>query len=373
MKIFGKKEKSTTEKPATASQNSGTGSILIQQLLSPATGLAILGTVALIFSFYRGGQLATLVVPKDQLNQFKENSFSFKNRPKIDINSQAVIDAADSSEAAILASSGDYKQAINQAMKDLTYNPPDYLPTIVEAGDILSQFGDDKELAFGLLERAVIMAPDNQYLTLRYCHRLVSDDRITEAEPKLIQLVQKYSQWADPQIALGKVHFLQNKIPVATTELIGLSNSKDLNSKQLEQVSLMLAKLGRTEDGFAIFQKAVKVEPKDSFYASYCQDWVTKNPGSYDTVLAMVKANLSANKNSTNILKQLSLEMKHAALLLLLSRAQDAQAALEPIVAANPKNFDLHILQAAAYVILEQTDKAKIAFQKAANCYQPKF
>lgn len=372
MNIFGKKEQPTTETSATESKIPATRGILVKQLLSPATGLAVLGTVALIFSFYRGGQLATLVVPKEQLSQGKENPFSFKNRPKIDINSQAIIDAADTSEAAVLASSGDYKQAINQALKDLTYNPPDYLPTIVEAGDILSQFGDDKELGFGLLERAVIMAPDNQYVALRYCHRLIGDDRMSEAEPKLVQLMQKYPEWPDPPIALGKIHFLQDKIPTATNELIALSNGKTLNSKQSEEVALILAKLGRA-DGFVIFQKAAKFEPKDSFYASYCQDWVAKNPGSYDTVLAMVKTNLAANRSSPNILRQLSLEIKHAALLLLLGRAQDAQAALEPIVAANPKNFDLHILQAAAYVILDQADKAKIAFQKAANCYQPRF
>jgi tetratricopeptide (TPR) repeat protein len=368
MKIFSKKEKPAT---VSANQNLGARSIFIQ-LLSPATGLAILGTVALIFSFYRGGQLATLVIPQDQINGKKENPFSFKDRPKIDINSQGIISAADSSEAALIAISGDYKQAANQAIKDLTDNPPDYLPTIVEAGDILSQFGDDRELGFGLLERAVIMAPNNQYVILRYCQRLVSVDLLTEAEPKLLQLVGKYPQWADPRIVLSKIHFLQNNIPKASTELIALSNSKDLNSKQLEQVSLLLAKLGRMANGFAIFQNAASFEPKDSFYTSYCQDWLTKNPGSYDTVLAMVKTNLAENKNSTNVLRRLGLEIKHAALLLLLGRAQDAQTSLEPIISANPKNFDLHILQAAAYVILEKNDKAKIEFQKAVTLYQPK-
>ncbi len=373
MKIFPKKEKPDKKQPDKEQTSTDKSSVqnFTAQLLSPATALAILGTAALIFSFYRGGQLATLVIPKDQMNQAKENGTAFKDRPKVDINSQAVIDIANTSEGAAFAVSGNYKQAVSQALKDLTNNPPDYLPTIVEAGDILSQFGDDKELGLGLLERAVTLAPNNQYLALHYCQKLVVSERAAEAEPKLLQLIKKYPQWPDPRIVLGKIHFVQNKLPIATTEFVELSTNRNLNSKEREQVALMLAKLGRTTDGFIVFQKAASCEPKESFYTYYCQDWVSKNPGSYDTVLAMVKTNLAENKNSPNISKQLALEIKHAALLLLLGRAQDAQTSLDPIIAANPKNFDLHILQAAAYAILGQNDKAKASFQKAATCYRP--
>ena len=345
---------------------------ILTQLVSPAMGLAILGTVAFIFSFYRAGQLATLVIPSGEMRQAKEKTVSFKNRPKININSQAIVDTADSSEAAMLIMAGDHKQAINQAIKDLTNNPPDYLPTILEAGDVLSQYGDDKELGFGLLERAVAMAPNNQYVTLRYCQRLISSGRSNEAEPNLMQLVEKYPQWPDPRIVLSKLHFSQNKLPKTTTELIELTNSNELNSRQEEQIALMLAKLGRTADAFNIFQKATKGDPQKAFYADYCKELIDKTPASYETVLAMVKSNLAENKNSTNQSHQLSLEIKQAALLLLLGRAADAEATLDPIINTHPKNFDLQILQAAAYILLEQNEKAKVKFQTAATYYQPK-
>ncbi len=189
MKIFLGKSKKTGDsgdsgdmKHPAANQHFGLKSIL-PQLMSPAMGLAVLGIAAFIFSFYRAGQLSSLVIPKSEMKDAKEKLSAFRNRPKLDINSQAIVDAADSSEAAMLVIAGDRKSAISQAIKDLTDNPPDYLPTILEAGDILSQYGDDKELGFGLLERAVAMAPNNQYVTLRYCQRLISNDRAHEAEP----------------------------------------------------------------------------------------------------------------------------------------------------------------------------------------------
>ncbi len=268
--------------------------------------------------------------------------------------------------------SGDYKQANTQALKDLSNNPPDYLPTILEAGDILSQFGNDKDLGFGLLERAVALAPNNQYIALRYAQRFMNSNRSAEAEPKLLQLVQKFPQWPDPQIVLGKLHYLQDKKALATTEFIGLTSNKNLNSRQLEQVALMLAKVERTVDAFTIFQQATNAEPAKSFYASYCQDWLTQKPESYETVLAMVKSNLTSNTNITDNAKHLNLEIKHAALLLLLGRAPDAQAALQQAINTHPNNFDLHILLAATYVIQGQTEPAKTAFKTAAQYYQPK-
>ena len=63
------------------------------------------------------------------------------------------------------------------------------------------------ELAFGLLERAVTMAPNNKYVALRYCQRLVSSGRLEEAEPKLLHLVEKHPQWPDPRIILSKLSF----------------------------------------------------------------------------------------------------------------------------------------------------------------------
>jgi len=375
MKIFPSKSKQTGDsgnsgdmKHPVANQHFGLKSIL-PQLMSPAMGLAVLGIAAFIFSFYRAGQLSSLVIPKDEMKDAKEKLSAFRNRPKLDINSQAIVDAADSSEATMLIIAGDHASAVSQAIKDLTDNPPDYLPTILEAGDILSQYGDDKELGFGLLERAVAMAPNNQYVTLRYCQRLISNERANEAEPNLTRLVAKYPQWPDPRIALSKLHIAQNQVPKALTELIEVTNNKDLGSKQAEQVALLLAQLGRVADGFAIFQKAAKAEPTSSFYAVYCKDWVDKNPGSYETVLAMVKSSLAENKNSENITRQLSLEIKHAALLLLLNRPGDAQAALEQSITHHPKNFDLTILLATAEAQLGQIDKAKAAFQTAAGYY----
>ncbi len=240
--------------PDNKNQNPNT---LMSQLLSPATTLALLGTLSLIFAFYRAGQLAALVVPRDEIKQVKENAVHFKQtRPKVDINSQAVVDMADSSEAAMFVMAGDYKQAIEHALRDLTDNPPDYVPTVLEAGDIISQFGEDKELGFGLLERAVAMAPNNQYVTLRYCLRLVGNGRFDTAEPNLVHLAEKYPEWPDPRIVLSKLHFIEGKTAKATTELIELTTSKDLNSKQAEQVALMLAKLGRTPDAFFYFSKS---------------------------------------------------------------------------------------------------------------------
>ena len=358
--------KSVTNKENSNSKN------FLRQLFSPAMGLAILGTFALVFSFYRAGQLSSLIMPKNEINGQK--SSALKNKLKIDINSPAVIDIADSSEAAMLVISGNYKQAITQAIKDLTDNPPDYVPTILKAGEIISLFGDDKELGFGLLDRAISMAPNNQYVNLRYCETLMNTGRVIAAEPNLLNLQKKYPQWPDPAIALVKLHLRTEKLPQASTELVELiNNSKNLNSKQSEQIALLLAKLGRINDGFTFFQNAAKAAPEDSFYATYCKDWIKKNPGSYETVLAMVKSNLAENKNPSDTAKQLNLEIKHVALLLLLNRPADAQAALEQANYSHPKNFDLQILQATVYVLLNKNDKAKTAFQTAASYYQPKF
>ena len=363
-----KSENEATTEPAKIP----TGNTLIAQILSPATGLAVLGTAALIFSFYRAGQLANLVVSKDEIQQVKINATSFKNKAKIDINSQDIVNAVDNSDAAMFVIAGEYKQAVNEAMRDLTDNPPDNLPTILEAGDILSQFGEDKALAFGLLERAISMAPNNQYIALRYAQRFISNGQIEQAEPKLQQLAQKYPQWNDPKITLAKLHFLQDQISLATTEFIGLTNAADLTSRQAEQVSLMLAKLGRTADAFAIFQKAASGEPQKTFYANYCQDWLAKSPESYQTVLAMVKSNLANSSAGGNAAKQLNLEIKHAALLLLLSRPQDAQLALQQAINAHPNNFDLYVLLAATYNALGQTSRAETTFKSAASYYQSK-
>lgn len=81
MKIFPKKEKPDKKQPDKEQTSTDKSSVqnFTAQLLSPATALAILGTAALIFSFYRGGQLATLVIPKDQMNQAKENGTAFKD------------------------------------------------------------------------------------------------------------------------------------------------------------------------------------------------------------------------------------------------------------------------------------------------------
>ena len=184
--------------------------------------------------------------------------------------------------------------------------------------------------------------------------------------------MHKYPDWSDPQIVLSKLHYFQNQNAIATTEFIGLTTGKKLNSRQSEQVALMLAKLGRLNDAFTTFRAACSTEPAKSFYANYCQDWLTQNPDSYQTVLAMVKANLASNAGSLNTAKQLNLEIKHAALLLLLGRAQDARSALQQAISANPNNFDLQILLAAAYSIEGQTAKSKAAFQTAAQYYQPK-
>lgn len=83
----------------------------------------------------------------------------------------------------------------------------------------------------------------------------------------------------------------------------------------------------------------------------------------------MVKTNLIENKNSANVARQLGLEIKHAALLLLLGRAQDAEAALESAINVHPKNFDLRILEAAAYSLMDQTHKAKDSFKAAGERY----
>jgi predicted Zn-dependent protease len=370
MKIFPNKQRNLDSDNNLVTSNSDpVAKNLLSQLFSPAMGLAILGLTAFIFSFYRAGQLSTLVVPKDEGRAAREKITAFHEKLKIDINSPLVVESADTSEAAVLGMAGEHQQAVNQALTDLTNYPPNFVPTILEAGDVLLQYGDDKQLGMGLLGRAVALAPNNQYIALRYSQRLISADREAEAETNLLHLSGKYPQWPDPHIALSKLHFIQDKLPQATTELIHLSNSKDLNSKQEEQVSLMLAKLGRLADGFSIFQKAVKVDSTTPFYASYGKDCLDD---SYEITLARVKSNLAENKNTPNISKQLSLEIKQGALLLLLNRAGEAQSALEGSINSHPKNFDLHILQAAAYVQLGQNAKAKAAFQTASDYYQPK-
>ena len=266
--------------------------------------------------------------------------------------------------------SGDYKRAITEAFRAISDNPPDNLPSIIEAGDILSQYGNNKDLGFGLLERAVSMAPGNQYIALRYSQRLMTAGRFDEAELKLVQLSQKYPQWIDPVIVLSKLHILQHKEALATTELIALINNTNVDSHQAEHISLLLAKLGRLNDGFVLFQKAIVAEPQKCFYADYCRNWLAKSPGSYDTVLAMVKTNLISNASTPDVAKQLNLEIQHGALLLLLGRAQDAQASLRQAINTHPNNFDLHVLLAAAYSILGQTEESKTAFKRAVDNYQ---
>ena len=363
-------EQDSDNQPITKSAKTRAENPFVKQLFSPAMGLAVLGTFALIFSFYRAGQLTNLVVSKDEIKQVATNASSFRKRPKIDINSEAIVSAADNSQASMFVMSGEYKKAVDQAFKDLTDNPSDYLPTILEAGDVLSQFGNDKELGFGLLERAVALAPNNQYIALRYAQRFMSSNRSEEAQAKLTNLAQKYPNWPDVQIVLSKLHYLQNQKPLAITEFVHIASDKNLNSRQSEQVALMLAKLGREADGFAIFQQAASGEPAKCFYANYCQDWLNQSPESYQTVLAMVKTNLA---NNTNSAKQLNLEIKHAALLLLLGRPQDAQATLQQSINAHSNSFDLQILLAASHVAQGQSEQGIPAFKNAVKYYQPKF
>src|ERR1700722_161395 len=133
----------------------------LANLLSPAVGLAVLGTCAFIFSFYRAGQLADLVLPKDSPRPKKSETV----QPNIDVNSQALLIAIDSSVPARLARGGNYKQAIAEALKNLTDNSPTDIANIALAGDILSAVGnkEDKDIGFALLSKAMTMVPTNQY------------------------------------------------------------------------------------------------------------------------------------------------------------------------------------------------------------------
>ena len=338
-------------------------------LFSPAMGLAILGTVAFIFSFFRAGQLASLVMPKGfEKPATHENK---KEGPEIDSNSRAILMFIDQSEATRLAKAGKYKEALEDALKVLTDNPADSLPNIALAGNIFSQFGTgkDRDLGFGLFVRACSMAPQNQYLACRYAQILAADHQSDKAIQKLQDLIKAHADWSTPHLILGRLYLQQGQNELALSELAKITDNQDLNAIEQEDAALILVKAGRIYDGYKLFKQAISGRPQTRFYAYYCPEWLQGSAESYETTLAAIKAHL-ADGNSA---EALSFEIKQAALLLMLGRNQDAKTAILESMAKHKDNFDLQILLSAAYFALGQSDEALSALEKAASGYQPKF
>lgn len=340
---------------------------LRKQLFSPATGLAILGTVAFVFCFYRAGQIAGVVHHK-KAEPAKQIAPVQRVEEKIEIDPRSVIELYANSQAVALANQHKYKDAINQALKDLSENSPDSVSNIFTAGDIISHYGEDKELGFALLNRAISLAPDNQFIVMRYCLRLLDNGQTAKAEKELLELCKKYPQWSDPHIVLAKLHAENGKATAAVNELIEITNISTLDSKQNEEIALMLAKLGHPGDAFSIFQKATRGDRHKSFYTAYCNDLNAKTePGSYEENLAAVQKSISQFKGGREQL--IALEIKQASLLLTLGRYSEAEVALDKAIKANPENFDLNVLQAATYILLGHNAKAEISFQTAVASY----
>ncbi len=339
-------------------------------LFSPAMGLAILGTAAFVFSFFRAGELSKLIMPKG-FERPAVRSQRESEIQNIDVNSRALLKFIDESEATKLAKAGKYKQSLEEALKNLTDNSPDSVPNIALAGDIFSQFGnkEEKDLGLGLLVRACSMVPKNQYLACRYGQILAADHQLDKAIQQLNNLVNAHPEWSTPHLILGRLYLQQEKNDQALSELAKIPNNHDLNAKEQEDAALILVKAGRIFDGYKLFQQAISGKPETRFYAYYCPEWMEGNSGSYETTLAAIKAHLS-DANNTNTL---SLEIKQAALLLMMGRGQDAKTVLLESMAKHKNNFDLQILLSAAYFAVGQSDDALAALETAARNYQPKF
>ena len=107
--------------------------------------------------------------------------------------------------------------------------------------------------------------------------------------------------------------WLQGKRDEAIKELLIIKDGSQLNSKECEEAALMFVKVGRTSDGYKLFQQAISGKPETRFYAGYCGP-IEASLDNYNTALAVIEANLG-NKTRPD---QLTLETKQAVLLLVI-------------------------------------------------------
>ena len=338
----------------------------LANLLSPAVGLAVLGTCAFIFSFYRAGQLADLVLPKDSPRPKKSETV----QPNIDVNSQALLIAIDSSVPARLASGGNYKQAIAEALKNLTDNSPTDIANIALAGDILSAVGnkEDKDIGFALLSKAMTMVPTNQYLACRYAQRMAANGQLEKSAQKLVEIAKNNPDLKSIHLVLAKVYVKQNKPKAAMEELNKIKDGSQLTAKEQEEAGLLFVKLGDSYGGYKLFKLAISGKPENRFYANYCIDTVGSSTEDYKTALAIVEANLSNNPSAD----QLTLRVRQSVLLLLLGRSKEAKSVLEQALTKHKDNFDLQVLLAAANFSLGNSDQALSNLEASTKTYQPR-
>ena len=353
--------------------NSGANKSFVSVLFSPAVGLAILGTGAFIFSFYRAGQLANLALPKD----FPKQSTKLVSAPptpataptKVDVNSNALLVAIDASNPARLANYGNHKAAMEAALKNLTDNSLTDVANIALAGDIYSTAAnkEDKELGFALLSKAMELAPNNQYLACRYAEKMAAAGLLEQATLQLSELSKKHPQLDSVHVILAKIFWQRSKSPAAVDELLKIKNGSGLSAKEQKEAALMFVKAGRILDGWKLFRLAMSGRPETRFYAAYCGNSLPPSVDDYKTALAVIEANLSNNAHP-----DLPLEIKHAVLLMLLDRNQEAKAVLEQSLIIHKNNVDLQTLLSAALFAAGNSDQAMVNLELAAKYYQPK-
>ncbi len=202
-------------------------------------GLAILGTGAFIFSFYRAGQLSILVLPKGVSSEPTPHQQSAPEIPKIDIKSRDLLVAIDVSNPARMAAAGDKKRAVEEVLKNLTDNSPTDVANIALAGDICSAVGnkEDKDLGFALLARAVAMVPDNQYLASRYAQRMAAAGQFEQAVQRLHDILKVHPQANSIRLVLAKVLWQHGKSEEAINELLKMQDGEQLSTMEQEEAA----------------------------------------------------------------------------------------------------------------------------------------
>jgi predicted Zn-dependent protease len=346
--------------------NSATNKSLLTSLFSPAGGLAILGTLAFVFSFYRAGQLAPLVITKEAM----VNKANERISKKVDVNSRDLLLAIDASIPVRMAMAGDHERAIQDALSNLTNNAPNDVANLALAGDVLSAVGnkDQREMGLALLNKAVAMVPNNKYLAYRYAGRIAAIEEPNLSIPKLSEMIKSNSDLKDIYFILAKIYMLQKKPEQALDQLDHIKDGADLSPKELEEAALMYVKTGRTFDGYKLFRQSMSNTPQKSFYGSYCGDLAGYSQEDYKTALGIVEANLSNNPTADKF----ALQTRKAVLLLLLKQPKEAKQILSDEIVKHKDNEELQALLAVSEFALADSDQALSTLEVAAKLYRPK-
>jgi predicted Zn-dependent protease len=330
-------------------------SSLVSAIISPQVGLAVVGFVVFLLTISRPGNLP-FFQPMDNKRVMHEEILA---------NSQELLDDLAKMEPSKLAAEGKVDEALAEALKEVKGKPND-IGTLMCAGNVLVSFGDKSE-GLKLLNKTLLMMPENRYVRLNYARKLYDSNRKAEAIEQYCLLCKKYpALWTEPHLELANIYIKSDKPNLAAEQykiILGF-NPDDIDMKK--RYAFALAAAGNENEGFENFAKACSLKKEEQSYAAVGKALISKYGNDPKKAVSEMKIEVATKS------KLVSPRITYTELLLYLRRKDEAKDAAEEAVKVDPQSLEAHALLAEVASQLGDDDLALDEFKNVVKLLKAK-